>query len=174
MCLSRGSLRRLSFIERLLCKAPVNLLETERYINFNIIIIIKVVKTANTSNQASKSFALQQHDVARVFTKYMQLSKSERTEAMTAPDAMADIQVLYLMAKQILSKKIKLQGVKLQDALHILVEGSLEQKRSILITQPSLLTVMIKKSKGNLANTTKPNSPNPTAAHGSLEKTSQG
>ena len=27
-------------IGRLLCKAPVNLLETERYINFNIIIII--------------------------------------------------------------------------------------------------------------------------------------
>ena len=155
----------------------MNLLETERYINFNIIIIIiiKVVKTANTSNQATKSFGLQQHDVAHVFTKYMQLSKSERTEAMIAPDAMADIQVLSLMAKQILSKKIKLHGgVKLQDALRILVEGSLEQKRSILITQPSLLTAMIKKSKGKLANTTKPNSPNPTAAHGSLEKTSQG
>ena len=35
---------RLSFIGRLLCKAPVNLLETERYINFNIIIIIIIDK----------------------------------------------------------------------------------------------------------------------------------
>ena len=34
---------RLSFIGRLLCKAPVNLLETERYINFNIIIIIIII-----------------------------------------------------------------------------------------------------------------------------------
>ena len=54
-------------------------------------------------------------DVALVLTKYMQLSKSERTEAMIAPDATADIQVLSLMAKQILSKKIKLHGgMKLQ------------------------------------------------------------
>ena len=36
----KKKLKRLSFIGRLLCKAPVNLLETERYINFNIIIII--------------------------------------------------------------------------------------------------------------------------------------
>ena len=104
----------------------------------------------------------------------MQLNKSERTEAMIAPDATADLQVLSFMAKQILSKNIKLHGgVNLQDALRILVEGSLEQKRSILITQPSL-TTMIKKSKGKLTNMTKQKSPNPTAANGSLEKTSQG
>ena len=127
----------------------------------------KVVKTANTSKQASKSFGLQQHNVAHVLTKYMQLNKSERTEAMIAPFATADIQVLSFMAKQILSKNIKLHGgVKLQDALRILVEGSLEQKRSILITQPSLLTTMIKKSKGKLTNMTKQKSPKPTAAHG--------
>ena len=39
----RVYISRLSFIGRLLCKAPVNLLETERYINFNIIIIIIII-----------------------------------------------------------------------------------------------------------------------------------
>ena len=58
----------------------------------------KSKKVANTTNQASKSFVLQPHNVAHVLTKYMQLSKSERTEAMIAPDATADIQVLSLMA----------------------------------------------------------------------------
>ena len=126
------------------------------------------MKTAKTSNRASKSSGLRQHDVARVLSKYMQLSKLERTEVMIAPDAMADIQVLSLMAKQIIGKQIKLPGgVKVQDALHVLVDGSLEQKRSILITQPSLLTAMIKKSKSKLKNTPKQKSAKPTAVHGS-------
>ena len=79
---------------------------------------------------------------------------------------MADIHVLSLMAKQILSKQIKLPGgVKVQDGLHVLVDGSLEQKRSILITQPSLLTAMIKKSKSKLQTTPKQKSAKPTTAH---------
>ena len=98
----------------------------------------------------------------------MQLSKSERTEAMIAPEATADIHVLSLMAKQILSKQIKLPGgVKVQDGLPVLADGSLEQKRSILITQPSLLTAIIKKSKSKLQTTPKQKSTRPTAAHGS-------
>ena len=31
------------FYRKALCKAPVNLLETERYINFNIIIVIIII-----------------------------------------------------------------------------------------------------------------------------------
>ena len=38
------------FIGRLLCKAPVNLLETERYINFNIIIIIIIIMIREEEN----------------------------------------------------------------------------------------------------------------------------
>ena len=128
----------------------------------------KAVKTANTPKRAIKPSRLQQHDVACVLSKYMQLSKSEHTEAMIAPNATADIQVLSLMAKQILGKQIKLPGgVKVQDALHVLVDGSLEQKRSILITQSSLLTTMIKKSKSKLKTTPKKQSSKPTVAHGS-------
>ena len=110
----------------------------------------KTVTSATTPTRAIKPSGLQQHDVARVFSKYMQLSKSERTEAMIAPEATADIHVLSLIAKQILSKQIKLPGgVKVRDGLPVLADGSLEQKRSILITQPSLLSAMIKKSKVN-------------------------
>ena len=43
ICYNICGISRLSFIGRLLCKAPVNLLETERYINFNIIIIIIII-----------------------------------------------------------------------------------------------------------------------------------
>ena len=128
----------------------------------------KTVTSATTPTRAIKPSGLQQHDVARVLSKYMQLSKSERTEAMIAPEATADIHVLSLMAKQILSKQIKLPGgVKVQDGLPVLADGSLEQKRSILITQPSLLTAMIKKSKSKLQTTPKQKSTRPTAAHGS-------
>ena len=128
----------------------------------------KKVTSATTPTRAIKPSGLQQHDVARVLSKYMQLSKSERTEAMIAPEATADIHVLSLMAKQILSKQIKLPGgVKVQDGLPVLADGSLEQKRSILITQPSLLTAMIKKSKSKLQTTPKQKSTRPTAAHGS-------
>ena len=128
----------------------------------------KTVTSATTPTRAIKPSGLQQHDVARVLSKYMQLSKSERTEAMIAPEATADIHVLSLMAKQILSKQIKLPGgVKVQDGLPVLADGSLEQKRSILITQPSLLTAMIKKSKSKVQTTPKQKSTKPTAAHGS-------
>ena len=128
----------------------------------------KTVTSATTPTRAIKPSGLQQHDVARVLSKYMQLSKSERTEAMIAPEATADIHVLSLIAKQILSKQIKLPGgVKVQDGLPVLADGSLEQKRSILITQPSLLTAMIKKSKSKLQTTPKQKSTRPTAAHGS-------
>ena len=128
----------------------------------------KTVTSATTPTRAIKPSGLQQHDVARVLSKYMQLSKSERTEAMIAPEATADIHVLSLMAKQILSKQIKLPGgVKVQDGLPVLADGSLEQKRSILITQPSLLTAIIKKSKSKLQTTPKQKSTRPTAAHGS-------
>ena len=116
----------------------------------------KMVTSATTPTRAIKPSGLQQHDVARVLSKYMQLSKSERTEAMIAPEATADIHVLSLMAKQIPSKQIKLPGgVKVQDGLSVLADGSLEQKRSILITQPSLLTAMIKKSKSKVQTTPK-------------------
>ena len=85
----------------------------------------KTVTSATTPTRAIKPSGLQQHDVAHVLSKYMQLSKSERTEAMIAPEATADIHVLSLMAKQILSKQIKLPGgVKVQDGLHVLVDGS--------------------------------------------------
>ena len=124
--------------------------------------------SATTPTRAIKPSGLQQHDVARVLSKYMPLSKSERTEAMIAPEATADIHVLSLMAKQILSKQIKLPGgVKVQDGLPVLADGSLEQKRSILITQPSLLTAIIKKSKSKLQTPPKQKSTRPTAAHGS-------
>ena len=128
----------------------------------------KTVTSATTPTRAIKPSGLQQHDVARVLSKYMQLSKLERTEAMITPEATADIHVLSLIAKQILSKQIKLPGgVKVQDGLPVLADGSLEQKRSILITQPSLLTAMIKKSKSKLQTTPKQKSTRPTAAHGS-------
>ena len=128
----------------------------------------KTVMSATPPTRAMKPSGLQQHDVARVLSKYMQLSKSEHTEAMIAPEAAADIHVLSLMANQILSKQIKLPGgVKVQDGLHVLVDGSLEQKRSILITQPSLLTAMIKKSKSKLKTPPKRKSTKPTTAHGS-------
>ena len=128
----------------------------------------KTVTSATTPTRAIKPSGLQQHDVARVLSKYMHLCKSERTEAMIAPEATADIHVLSLMAKQILSTQIKLPGgVKVQDGLPVLADGSLEQKRSILITQPSLLTAMIKKSKSKLQTTPKQKSTRPTAAHGS-------
>ena len=92
----------------------------------------KTVTSATTPTRAIKPSGLQQHDVARVLSKYMQLSKSERTEAMIAPEATADIHVLSLIARQILSKQIKLPGgVKVQDGLPVLADGSLEQKRSI-------------------------------------------
>ena len=38
------------FYRKALCKAPVNLLETERYINFNIIIIIIIRQRAKHRN----------------------------------------------------------------------------------------------------------------------------
>ena len=128
----------------------------------------KTVTSASTPTRAIKPSGLQQHDIARVLSKYIQLSKLERTEAMIAPEATADIHVLSLMAKQILSKQIKLPGgVKVQDGLPVLADGSLEQKRSILISQPSLLTAIIKKSKSKLQTTPKQKSTKPTAAHGS-------
>ena len=58
----------------------------------------KMVTSATTPTRAIKPSGLQQHDVARVLSKYMQLRKSERTEAMIAPEAAADIHVLSLMA----------------------------------------------------------------------------
>ena len=122
--------------------------EEKQYTNSKQERLKRKTKKKNPARFTTKPVGLRKKEIDRVLSKYGKLNKRERTANIIASKSTPDVMTLSRMAKQIRNKQLYLpKGGYLKTALKTLANGTLHQKRSVLVTKPDLLTSIIKRSE---------------------------
>ena len=125
--------------------------EEKQYTNSKRETLKRKTKKRNPTRFTTKPVGLRKREIDRVLFKYGKLIKRERTANIIASKSTPDVMTLSRMAKQIRNKQLYLpKGGYLKTALKTLANGTLHQKRSVLVTKPDLLTSIIKRSESDV------------------------